>query len=569
MSSRYLKKLVTINGMIPAFILAWDAWRGQLGANSVNNAIHITGLTSLVFLFLSLAITPLRQLTGWSDLVTMRRMLGLYGFFYALLHFLIYVLWDRMGSLSSTLEEMTTRRFLIVGAIAIILMFPLAITSTNGMIKRLGASRWRRLHQLAYLVAILGVVHFYMLVKSDIRQPVLFAAILTPLLGFRLFKRFFSARPQTQTASITPLTAPTLPSYFKGELLVANIHQENPRVKTFRFVNPHGGDLPFRHKPGQYLNLELPIGGKIVRRSYTIASSSHQRRYVELTIKRENEGRASQYMHDHIHVGSRLNIGAPGGKFFFDPSSNLDPPGVVLIAGGVGITPVMSMLRSLCDQVWSGNIYFVNVVQKELDLIFERELTEIVTRFENVKLLQFVTQRELDFDVEENQLRWLRYKGRPAPAELLEQIADLNDCPVYMCGPTSMMDSIREGLVALGIDNQQIHTEEFSSPDPAGSLESTDDASTQQSVASQVKLLKSNQHFHVKPDQTILEAAEDARIELPWECRSGICGTCKVLCLEGRVKMAIRDALSTQDGAQGYILACQAQPVDQHIILDA
>lgn len=171
-TTHYYRQLVILNGLVPMLVLASDAYSGQLGANSVNYALHVTGILSLLFLILSLSMTPLRWLTGWSGWIAFRRSLGLYGFAYSLLHVAIYIGFDRGLSLASTLQEIWMRRFLQVGTMAVFLMIPLAVTSTSAMIQRIGPKRWKLLHRLAYVVAALGVIHYYMLVKSDIRQPV-------------------------------------------------------------------------------------------------------------------------------------------------------------------------------------------------------------------------------------------------------------------------------------------------------------------------------------------------------------------------------------------------------------
>ena len=172
---------------MPLFLLGWDALHHALGANPQNFAILTTGLMALIFLVLTLAVTPVRKWTGWNWLLSFRRMLGLYAFFYACLHFLLFFSLDRSFSISSTLAEMLKRKYLIVGSTALLVMAPLAITSTNGMIKRLGGKRWRALHRLAYVAAIAGVIHYYLQVKADIRQPLAFGALLGLLLGYRVW----------------------------------------------------------------------------------------------------------------------------------------------------------------------------------------------------------------------------------------------------------------------------------------------------------------------------------------------------------------------------------------------
>ncbi len=195
---QFYRMLVILNGAIPGFMLAWDATQGRLGANSVNQALHVTGILSLVFLFFSLLMTPLRWATGWSGWIAFRRALGLYGFFYSLVHLAIYVGFDRALNLASTLHEIWTRTFLQVGTAALILMVPLAVTSTNSMIRRLGQKQWRLLHRAAYLVAALGVLHYFLLVKSDVRLPLAFAAVLIVLLGIRAAGRVLSTERFTK-----------------------------------------------------------------------------------------------------------------------------------------------------------------------------------------------------------------------------------------------------------------------------------------------------------------------------------------------------------------------------------
>ena len=200
---RFAKLLVLVNAAVPATLLGWDAWHHQLGANPVNEAILTTGMCTLVFLMLTLLVTPLRKLSGWNWIIGFRRTLGLYAFFYGCLHFLIFFSLDRSFSVSSTLSEMVKRKYLLVGIIGLLLMVPLAVTSTNAMIKRLGGKRWQALHRLVYVIAIAGVVHYYMQVKADVRQPLVFAAVLALLLGYRLFIRL--QRPKPAPVGATPM----------------------------------------------------------------------------------------------------------------------------------------------------------------------------------------------------------------------------------------------------------------------------------------------------------------------------------------------------------------------------
>jgi sulfoxide reductase heme-binding subunit YedZ len=201
---RFIKLLVLVNGFVPLALLVWDQSHNRLGANPQNFLILTTGMMTLLFLVLTMAVTPLRKITGLNWVIQFRRMLGLYTFFYGCLHFLCFFSLDRGFSISSTLTEMLKRKYLILGSTALLVMVPLAITSTNGMIKRLGGKRWRALHRLAYVAAIAGVIHYYMQVKADTRQPLVFATVLAILLGYRLL----NYRRQRQTPAATPVAKP-------------------------------------------------------------------------------------------------------------------------------------------------------------------------------------------------------------------------------------------------------------------------------------------------------------------------------------------------------------------------
>lgn len=180
----YGKPLVFCVSLLPLVWLCWLAWQDRLGANPVETLSHRTGDWSLRFLLLTLAVTPLRRLSGWNWLLRFRRMLGLFAFFYVCLHLGVYLIFDQFFDPSAILEDIAKRPYITVGFAGFLLLIPLAATSTNGMIKRLGRN-WQRLHRLVYLIAVLGVVHYWWLVKADISEPLLYAGLLTMLLGYR------------------------------------------------------------------------------------------------------------------------------------------------------------------------------------------------------------------------------------------------------------------------------------------------------------------------------------------------------------------------------------------------
>jgi sulfoxide reductase heme-binding subunit YedZ len=157
----------------------------SLGANPVEELIHRCGLWGLNFLLITLAITPLKHLTGWNWLLRLRRMFGLFAFFYISMHFLVYAGLDQHFAFSAIVEDVIKRPYITLGMTGLLMLIPLAVTSTNGMMRRLGR-RWKTLHKLVYLIGILGVWHFYWQVKLDITEPLIYIGILSVLLGFRL-----------------------------------------------------------------------------------------------------------------------------------------------------------------------------------------------------------------------------------------------------------------------------------------------------------------------------------------------------------------------------------------------
>lgn len=183
-----VKSGLFILALVPAVGLILGAFTGGLGVNPIETVTRTTGDWALRLLLVTLAVTPLRHLTGWSRLMGLRRMLGLYAFFYASLHLLSYVLLDQFLDWSAIAADIAKRPYITVGVVTYSMLLPLAVTSTRSMQRRLGGRHWQRLHRLAYIAAALGVVHFFLLVKADPREPFIYAGALLLLLGFRLVR---------------------------------------------------------------------------------------------------------------------------------------------------------------------------------------------------------------------------------------------------------------------------------------------------------------------------------------------------------------------------------------------
>ncbi len=203
-TQNFSKLVIFVNALVPLALLLWDVVRKNIGANPLEFATRTTGMLTLVFLTLTIAISPFRKTFGANSLIKFRRMLGLFAFFYGALHLLTYVWFDRLFNLISVGKDVAQRPFILVGMTAFFLIIPLAITSTNKMVKRLGAKRWALLHRLVYVAAIAGVAHFWMLVKSDSRVPLTFAFMVGVLLAHRIMVKYFSAEPPRSTVGLFP-----------------------------------------------------------------------------------------------------------------------------------------------------------------------------------------------------------------------------------------------------------------------------------------------------------------------------------------------------------------------------
>jgi sulfoxide reductase heme-binding subunit YedZ len=183
---RWLRVALFLICLVPLAQLIYNAFTDNLGANPIDAITRHTGSWGLIFLLVTLSVTPLRKILGWNGLVKYRRMLGLFAFFYAVLHFTTFLVLDHFFDFSAILKDIMKRPYVTAGFTGFVLMIPLAVTSTTGMIRRLG-KRWQQLHRLVYIAAIAGVIHFYWLVKADIRRPAQYGLVLALLLGFRLF----------------------------------------------------------------------------------------------------------------------------------------------------------------------------------------------------------------------------------------------------------------------------------------------------------------------------------------------------------------------------------------------
>jgi sulfoxide reductase heme-binding subunit YedZ len=208
MRARLLKTLVFLACAAPATILLYRTFvTGDLGVNPAETLQHETGRPALQLLLATLAVTPLRRLTGWKGIIRVRRMLGLWAFFYAVVHFFTYLAFDRLFDLSGVAEDVVLRKFILAGMISLLAMLPLALTSTKGWIRRLGGRRWQGLHRLIYLAALAGVLHFIWKEKLLTLETVTYFLVVAALLSYRVVEAVRKRARQRPEAKDRPVSA--------------------------------------------------------------------------------------------------------------------------------------------------------------------------------------------------------------------------------------------------------------------------------------------------------------------------------------------------------------------------
>lgn len=339
-----------------------------------------------------------------------------------------------------------------------------------------------------------------------------------------------------------------------GRLRIGRVFDETPDVKTFRLLNPLGGVLPFAHLPGQFLTIAVASDGSPVRRSYTIASSPTQHDYAEITVKHEKGGLVSEFLHSKAREGDLIDCSGPLGSFIF---TGRECRCILLIGGGVGITPLMSVLRYLTDRAWPGDIYLLYGCHSPHDIIFRSELEYLQQRHRNLRVIITVTQ-PLDTG-------WAGPTGRITKELIRQSVPDVATRYVHLCGPVAMMETAKQALAELGVPRERIKTEAFGPalgrPEPVTRSSAT--ATLREGLPSEalptVEFASSGKSAPLPPDTAILEVADEIGVEIDNSCRVGTCGVCRVKLLSGTVTMAVEEGLQPSDKEQGIVLACQAK----------
>ncbi|RJG42318.1 hybrid-cluster NAD(P)-dependent oxidoreductase [Motilimonas pumila] len=328
-------------------------------------------------------------------------------------------------------------------------------------------------------------------------------------------------------------------------LLCVAVEQESHDVKTFRFMAKP--EHRFHYQAGQYISISLEIDGHPVKRTYTLSSTPSRPDLISITVKRVPKGKASNWLHDTFQAGDTLQALPPAGQFHLGKA---DQAPLLMISAGVGITPMLSMLRQISDGHQARDIVFLHSAKQPQDLLCQSELDFIASLQPQIQWQYFLTQTTA------KEAELLGYQAGRISQGDLAKVADLTTRQVFVCGPAAFMEQVKQDLLALGLPKEQYFDESF------GLFE------CEQSPAVDCQILFDSWDTMVSGNnqQTVLEQAENAGLALPFSCRGGMCGACKVRLDSGEVNTLSDSALTPQEQEQGIILACSCIPQTDLVI---
>jgi 3-ketosteroid 9alpha-monooxygenase subunit B len=329
-------------------------------------------------------------------------------------------------------------------------------------------------------------------------------------------------------------------------LRVAEVITETSDAKSFVFTIPEVLRQVFRYRAGQFLTLEVPWEGALLRRCYSLASSPQCDTAPKVTVKRVKDGRASNWLNDQVCAGDKLAVLPPEGRFVL---TDTDAP-LVLFAGGSGITPVISLIKTALV-TGSRKILLLYANRDERSIIFKGELDTLAAKHWQRIEIHHHLDCEKGF-VADNDVRPLAELGTARGV-------------FYICGPGPFMETVERGLLTAGVDPAHIRIERFISlPDPGTEPSATPPVPPAEgALPSEIEIeLRGQKHaVPYKEGLSILKAAREAGLDAPYSCEEGFCGCCAARLLEGRVHMAASDALTEEEKRRGLILTCQARPL--------
>ncbi|BCM87689.1 2Fe-2S iron-sulfur cluster-binding protein [Methylobacterium indicum] len=347
----------------------------------------------------------------------------------------------------------------------------------------------------------------------------------------------------SRDAAIETVVAESPCDFWAGTLTIDGVRDEAPGVKTFRMRAPDGGALPFRFRAGQFVLIAVTHGDARHQRAYSLSSSPASTDHCEVTVKRE--GTVSGLLHEQFGPGERIEVSGPFGEFGFD---DRDADAILLIGGGIGMTPLISKLRFFADAGWPGRVDLVQVARRREDLIFAEAVAALGARLPGLRVHVTLTAPG---DT------WEGSRGRLSASWLQDRVGDVMERHVLLCGPVAMTAAARATLQSLGVPDVRIEIEAFGRP-PAPDLTDAGER--------EVRFSHSAVSITVTGSDTLLDAAIAGGIPLDSGCLAGVCGRCKVRLVGGEVAGGCEVGLSAADRADGYVLACQTRPLGPIVV---
>ncbi|TNJ42954.1 ferredoxin--NADP reductase [Tamlana fucoidanivorans] len=340
------------------------------------------------------------------------------------------------------------------------------------------------------------------------------------------------------------------------KLLVKDIIKETPDAISISFKN---GNFfkKIKYKPGQFLTIHVPIDGQIHKRAYSFSSNPFTDKDLKITIKRVEKGLVSNYIHDNLKVGDKLEVDDPAGSFFIQPHGKSQKQ-YVLFAGGSGITPMFSIVKSVLTEEKASRVLLIYANQTIDSIIFHNEIKALESSFPN--------QFSVEHIISSNKIQQDNYHAGLARQDVLQTIFSKHNLVfgdyVYMiCGPNGYMEKIKELLKANGVAREKIKIEVFKAP--------VVKVTGRNLISNVILTIDGASHqIQVRGDRSILQQAMSESIVIPYSCRSGMCSTCKAKCVSGEVSMTDGHLLSDAEVAQGDILTCVSYPASENLVIE-
>ncbi|MFD1187936.1 2Fe-2S iron-sulfur cluster-binding protein, partial [Pontibacter rugosus] len=365
------------------------------------------------------------------------------------------------------------------------------------------------------------------------------------------------------SANYTIMSSPYL------NLKVVEITKETVDAATIHFEHPDKKNIDY--KPGQFLTLIIPVEGKEIRRSYSLSSTPHESPRLSVTVKRVDGGLMSNYLLDTLQVGQEMKVMEPIGNFCLTcaPSNQRH---VLLFGAGSGITPLMSILKAVLREEPNSQVTLVYGNRNEASVIFREQLQELQAKFEARLQVEYVYSQPTH-DCE--------HRGRMNQSLVLKilerrRLAKVENAVYFMCGPEGMMEEVRHALDVLHVPADRIFRESFVSNKLTdqqqqaqhGDVAASEDDGEITTQTVTVIYEGAEYSFEVEPDQTILEAALEQDIDLPYSCQAGLCTACRGKCLSGKVHLDEREGLSDAEMEEGYVLNCVGHPLTNNVVIE-